>query len=183
LQALVNNLLESAIIDSGVFRLRIQPVHLREVLQDVVGMMSPLLVRRQQQMSAEISDEVPATIQGDKDRLKQALVNLIENASKFSPAKTSVTLRVEQDVDTLTFTVSDCGPGLPAEHFESLFSRFFTGANQGAAQYGIGLGLPIVKAIAEAHGGQVGAANHHEGGAEVWFTIPLRQQVVEESND
>ena len=75
----------------------------------------------------------------------------------------------------ITFSVLDSGPGLPAERFDNLFSRFFTGDRRRGSQFGIGLGLPIVKAIAEAHGGRVGAENRPEGGARVWFTIRLRR--------
>jgi signal transduction histidine kinase len=183
LQHLVNNLLESAIIEAGVFRLRMQSLCLRDLLHEVVEMMLPLIQRREQRLDLIVPNEGQLAICADADRLKQALVNLIENASKFSPSNTSMILSVSQDTDMLTFSVSDCGPGLPTERFESLFTRFFVGKNQGSAQYGIGLGLPIVKAIAEAHGGQVGAMNRHEGGAKVWFTIPLKQSVVQESND
>jgi two-component system sensor histidine kinase KdpD len=81
--------------------------------------------------------------------------------------------------DEFIFTVLDSGPGLPTERFSDLFDRFFTGDRSHGAQYGIGLGLPIVKAIAEAHGGKVGAENRAEGGAKVWFSVPqkpLREQ-------
>lgn len=183
LQSLVNNLLESAIIEAGVFRLRFQSLQIDKLVQTVVEMMQPLIQRRQQRLEMQLADGLPEQICGDIDRLKQALVNLVENASKFSPPETAITLSAGQELDMVKFVVSDGGPGLPAEGFESLFSRFFTGRGSGGAQYGIGLGLPIVKAIAEAHGGQVGAANQAEGGARVWFTIPVKQQLQEEKND
>ena len=183
LQHLVNNLLESAIIEAGVFRLRMRSLCLQDLLNEVVEMMLPLIQRREQHLDLMVSNEQPSMVCADADRLKQALVNLLENASKFSPSNTSITLSVSEEADMLTFSVSDCGPGLPTERFESLFTRFFVGKNPGGAQYGIGLGLPIVKAIAEAHGGQVGATNRQEGGAKVWFTIPLQPSYVEESND
>jgi len=75
--------------------------------------------------------------------------------------------------------VQDCGPGLPAERFSDLFQRFTTGSGSHQGQYGIGLGLFIVRAIVEAHGGQVGAENRPEGGARVWFTLPIDPLVVD----
>jgi len=113
---------------------------------------------------------------GDPNRLNQALVNLVENASKFSPPAGTVRLSIEPGKDSITFAVLDRGPGLPSEQFGDLFGRFITGGRLHGAQYGIGLGLPIVKAIAEAHGGRVGAGNRSGGGARVWITIPLRQR-------
>lgn len=174
LQTLVNNLLESAIIEAGVFRLRIRPLQAADILKNVDEMMRPLLQRRAQRLVMETAENLPSPIWGDADRLNQALVNLVENASKFSPSEAEITLTVRREADTLTFSVSDSGPGLPTERFEDLFSRFFTSGQPRGAQFGIGLGLPIVKAIAEAHGGRVGAENRPEGGARVWFTIPLR---------
>lgn len=175
LQALVNNLLENAIVEAGVFRLRIRPLQVGDILKNLEEMMLPLLQRREQRLVIEIADRPPSPMWGDADRLHQALVNLVENASKFSPSRTAIALTVRREADALTFSVADSGPGLPSERFEDLFSRFFTSGQPRGAQFGIGLGLPIVKAIAEAHGGRVGAENRPEGGARVWFTIPLRQ--------
>jgi two-component system sensor histidine kinase KdpD len=85
-----------------------------------------------------------------------------------------ITLTVEHKQDALMIAVLDSGPGLPTGRFADLFNRFVTGDQPRDAQYGIGLGLSVVKAIVEAHGGQVGAENRAEGGARVWFTLPLK---------
>jgi signal transduction histidine kinase len=175
LQTLVNNLLESAIIEAGVFRLRYRPLLLQDFLRNIVEMMSPLLQRRQQQLEVDAPEDLPC-FWGDPDRLNQALVNLVENAGKFSPSAATIILSVEHEMATITFAVLDSGPGLAAERFSDLFNRFVTSDRPRGAQYGIGLGLPIVKAIAEAHGGHVGAENRPEGGARVWLTIPFRTQ-------
>jgi signal transduction histidine kinase len=175
LQTLVDNLLESAIMEAGVFRLRYRPFQLQDVLRNVAEMMLPLLQRRQQRLEADTSEDLPP-FWGDPDRLQQALVNLVENASKFSPSGAAIILSVKPGEDRVTFAVLDSGPGLPTGRFSDLFNRFITGGQPRGAQYGIGLGLPIVKAIAEAHGGRVGAENRPEGGARVWFTISLKQK-------
>lgn len=175
LQALVNNLLESAIIEAGVFRLHNRPMVLQDFLQNFSEMVSPLLQQRQQRLEVNAPRNLPA-FWGDPNRLNQALVNLVENASKFSPPAGTVRLSIEPGKDSVTFAVLDRGPGLPSEQFGDLFGRFITGGRLHGAQYGIGLGLPIVKAIAEAHGGRVGAGNRSGGGARVWITIPLRQR-------
>jgi K+-sensing histidine kinase KdpD len=67
----------------------------------------------------------------------------------------------------------DSGPGLPADRYSDLFKRFVTANQSHDTQYGIGLGLSVVKSIVEMHGGQVGAGNLPTGGAKVWFTIPI----------
>jgi signal transduction histidine kinase/HAMP domain-containing protein len=175
LQTLVDNLLESAIIEAGFFRLRYRPLQLPDILNNVVEMISPLLQRRQQHLEVDAPQDL-SHFWGDVNRIKQALINLVENASKFSPGGVAITLRVQPVTDALKFEVLDKGSGLPTEQFSGLFERYVTGDHPSGGQYGIGLGLPIVKAIAEAHGGQVGAENRPGGGARVWFTIPLKQK-------
>jgi signal transduction histidine kinase len=175
LQALVDNLLESASIEADCFRLRPRPIHLQDVIHSAVEMMMPLLKRRNQSLEVDTPDELP-TLWADPDRLIQVLVNLLANASKFGPMSVPIALSVKREHDSLTFAVQDSGPGLPAERFADLFNRFVTGDQPPGAQYGIGLGLSVVKAIVEAHGGQVGAQNRTGGGAQVWFTLPLTQQ-------
>jgi len=173
LQTLVDNLLESVLIDADCFRLRRRPFTLADELRIATEMMSPLLRRRQQQLSVEVPDNLP-TLWADPDRLRQAVVNLLQNASKFSPKGTQITLAVEVENSWITLAVLDAGPGLPAERFSNLFDRFWVGDQPRGAQYGIGFGLPIVKAIVDAHGGRVGAENRAEGGARVWFSLPIR---------
>jgi signal transduction histidine kinase len=174
LQTLVDNLLESAIIEAGVFHLRYRPLQLQDILQNVVEMMSPLIQRRQQHLDLDAPKD-PTNFWADPVRLTQVLVNLLANASKFSPTGAKIALTIAREVDKLTFAVLDSGPGLPLERFGDLFNRFVTGGQSRSGQYGIGMGLSIVKAVAEAHGGRVGAENRAGGGAKVWFTIPLKQ--------
>jgi signal transduction histidine kinase len=172
LQTLVDNLLESTTMEAGVFQVHRRPIEFHEVVQKVANIMHPLLKRRQQNLSLSEPDQLP-TIWADANRLTQVLVNLLSNASKFSPENGLIELSVTQDENWLTVAVLDSGPGLPAERFSDLFNRFVTGSEPGKTQYGIGLGLSVVKSIVEMHGGQVGAENRPQGGAKVWFTIPI----------
>jgi len=84
-----------------------------------------------------------------------------------------IELSITQDLERVTIAVLDSGPGLPTERFADLFKRFVTANQSHDTQYGIGLGLSVVKSIVEMHGGQVGAENLPKGGAKVWFTIPI----------
>jgi PAS domain S-box-containing protein len=173
LQTLVNNLLESTTIEAGCFQVHRRPINFLEVAQDAVGMMGPLLNRRDQELVITSPQDVP-TLWADNNRLTQVLVNLLSNASKFSPMGGKIELVLSQDSHWLTVTVLDCGPGLPAGLFADLFKRFVTDNQPHETQYGIGLGLSVVKSIVELHGGQVGAENRLDGGAKVWFTIPVQ---------
>jgi PAS domain S-box-containing protein len=173
LQTLVDNLLESTIIEAGCFKVHCRPIHLPDVVQNTVDLMSPLLNRREQQLEIDLPPELPM-LWADANRLTQVLVNLLSNASKFSPMGSKIELKVTRVPQWIKISVLDSGPGLPAGNYVDLFKRFVTGYQPHETQYGIGLGLSVVKSIVELHGGGVGAENRPEGGANVWFTIPLQ---------
>jgi PAS domain S-box-containing protein len=172
LQTLVGNLLESTTIEAGCFQVHRRPINLQDVVQDAANLMSPLLKRRNQSLALNGSGELP-TLWADANRLIQVLVNLLSNASKFSPMGGKIELNIDQDPEWITIAVLDSGPGLPTDRYVDLFKRFVTANQSHDTQYGIGLGLSVVKSIVEMHGGQVGAENLPKGGANVWFTIPI----------
>lgn len=180
LHTLLDNLLESAILDAGSFRMRHRPIRFQDVLTAAITMMMPLIKRRHQKLEVLSPANLPS-FWADPDRLTQVLVNLLSNASKFSPMGSPIQLVVEHEKNLLTVSVLDAGPGLPTGLFADLFKRFAIGEQPQGAQYGIGLGLSVVKAIIEAHQGQVGAENRAEGGARVWFTLPLTIAQQEEN--
>lgn len=174
LQTLVDNLLESATIEAGFFRVRRRLTRLEDIIQEATRTMDPLLERRNQRLLRQIPVNMPS-LNADPDRMVQVLVNLIANASKFAPMGTTIELSAQVEVkrDIITVSVIDSGPGLPAGRFSDLFRRFATSDRSPKARYGAGLGLSVVKAIVEAHGGEVGAENLPYKGARVWFTLPI----------
>ena len=172
LQTLVDNLLESTTIEAGCFKVHCYPISIGEVVQRAASLMAPLLSRRTQALEISYSPDLP-TLWADPNRLTQVLVNLLSNASKFSPMDGKIELVISQDTDWLTVAVLDRGPGLPAGRFADVFKRYVSTNQLHDTQYGIGLGLSVVKTIVEVHGGQVGAENRPKGGAKVWFTIPI----------
>jgi two-component system sensor histidine kinase KdpD len=173
LQTLIDNLLESALIEANSFRLRCHPILLREVIRVAENIMSPLFKRRQQDLQIDEPQEF-ITILADPDRLCQAIVNLLDNASKYSPFGSTIQLSFKRQQAHLFCEVLDSGPGLSPDSLDDVFKRFVSLTDLQGARYGIGLGLPVVKTIIEAHGGQVGANNRPEGGARFWFTLPLK---------
>lgn len=97
-------------------------------------------------------------VAGDRDRLEQALQNLAANAFRYAPRRSTIHLAARPDGDAVIISVEDEGPGIPDEHLPRIFDRFYKGDSSRAArqsQDGSGLGLSIVKAIAERHGGHV----------------------------
>ncbi|MDO1528589.1 ATP-binding protein [Fulvimonas sp. R45] len=113
-----------------------------------------------------------ACVSGSAMLLERALDNLLSNALKFSPAGGEVALALHVEAGRAVVRVRDHGPGVPADELASLFRPFFRGSNAARAE-GHGLGLAIVRRVADAHGGEVAAANAADGGLEVRLELPL----------
>ncbi len=172
LQTLVDNLLESVSIEAGRFRIRRRPTDLGAMVAEACTLMKPLLERRNQALIAHVPDHLPE-LSVDPMRLTQVLVNLISNASKYGPIDEPIELAVELQPDALKISVADRGSGIPPEEKRNLVHRFVRLEGKDNIQYGIGLGLAVVKAIVESHGGAVGLDERPGGGSIFWFTIPL----------
>jgi PAS domain S-box-containing protein len=177
LQTLVDNLLESASIEAGRFRVYPRPTDLGEIIAEAMRTMQPLLGRRGQRLAVELPAAIPM-VRADPRRVAQVLVNLLSNASKYGPDHTEIAIGATREDGWVRVTVADRGPGIPLGYREILFRRFVPpspGADD--AQYGTGLGLSVVKAIVEAHGGQVGVKDRPKGGSIFWFTLPMADKV------
>ncbi len=172
LQALVDNLLESVNIEAGRFSINHRPVDLNQVTAEAIRTMQPLLDRRKQRLSLTEPLELPI-VYADPTRLTQVIINLLANASKYGPQDETIDLELEQAGRELKVIVADRGPGIPPDERTHLFNRFVRGGTVAAEQYGIGLGLWVVKAIVEGHGGRVGVNERPGGGSIFWFTLPL----------
>jgi signal transduction histidine kinase len=172
LQGLVENLLFAATIREGRLQLRHESLLLADVVADVDAVVSPLLAQRGQQLRMRLASRLPEVL-GDSRRLSQVLVNLILNASKFSPPDSAIDVTAAVRGDMVRVVVSDRGLGVPADQAARLFEPYYRApATAGSGKDGVGLGLSIVKSIVEALGGQVGVENRRGGGASFWFTIP-----------
>lgn len=171
LQSLIDNLLESSSIEAGSFVLRLQKVSMNDVVEDALAIIRPLVDRRRQRIAVTEPPHLEP-IMADRARLTQALVNLLTNASKYSPTGQPIELRLEQAGSSLRIAVADRGPGITPEDRVNLFRRFMRLNTDGNEQYGIGLGLYLVKRITEAHGGRVGVDDRPDGGAIFWMELP-----------
>lgn len=176
LQTLVDNLLESASIEAGRFRVYSRQTDLGEIIADAMRTMQPLLDKRGQRLAVQLPAAIPV-VRADPRRVAQVLVNLLSNASKYGPDHAEIAIEATKDDGWVRVTVADRGPGIPQTYRKTLFRRFMPpspGANN--AQYGTGLGLSVVKAIVDAHGGEVGVDDRPKGGSIFWFTLPLEER-------
>jgi signal transduction histidine kinase len=152
--------------------LRPSVIELRPFLLDLVRGLADAAPRR-----LEVGEIPELLIEGDEDRLAQALRNLLRNAIAHTPDTGAVHLGVERGDDRLRFVVDDDGPGIPADQRAAVFDRFHRldgGRSRDAG--GAGLGLAIVQAIASAHGGRVWADVAPSGGARLVLEIPMWQR-------
>jgi signal transduction histidine kinase len=178
LQTLVDNLLESASIEAGRFRISPRTTELGAIVAEAIETLQPLLSKYEQHLAVELPINMPI-VRADPRRMVQVLVNLLGNANKYGPPEATIQLRVIADQHEARVSVADRGPGIPLEARNDIFRRFVyphEGAQTSPA--GAGLGLSVVKAIVEAHGGQVGVDDHPSGGAVFWFTLPIAKDEV-----
>lgn len=170
LTRLIDNLLESVRIESGQTSLRQQRVSLGDVIDEARGQVEALLLQRQQQLSIDMPDDLPA-IDGDAPRLTQVFVNLLANAGKFAPEGSEIRVGGATAGSAVLVWVEDEGPGVPEPAEGSIFDRFHRGASEEPEPGGLGLGLWIVKSIIDRHGGTVVAAR--TAGNRTRFTVTL----------
>jgi two-component system phosphate regulon sensor histidine kinase PhoR len=176
LQTLIDNLLESASIEAGHFRVHPRPSNLSEIIAEAIGMMQPLLNKHGQRLVVELPAAIP-TVRADPRRTVQILINLLSNASKYGPDDAEIEVKASVQDLWVRVSVADSGPGIPPKQQKDLFRRFVhPDSNNDKAQVGAGLGLSVVKAVAKAHGGEAGIAERPGGGSVFWFTLPLEDQ-------
>ena len=165
---LVNNVLEMARLQSGTIQLKLEWYPLEEVVGSV-------LTRLKERIKEHpVSVELPAEalwLSMDGSLVEQVLVNLVENAVKYTPSGTPMTIGAEPDGDGVIVEVADQGPGLPSGSEQRVFEKFYRAQKEGS-QGGVGLGLAICQAIVEAHGGRIWAENRAGGGASFKFRLP-----------
>jgi signal transduction histidine kinase len=173
LSLLVDNLLDSVRIESGEMRLRRQAIDLAATVREAIELVTPLTDQREQTVVATLAPG-PALV-GDPQRLFSVMVNLLANANKFAPDRTSIWVNLEWSDGFATVWVEDEGPGLPALHGSAdLFAPFRRSPDDEPGQRGTGLGLAIVKAIVVAHGGEVLVAGPVASkGARIGIRLPL----------
>ncbi len=169
LATMVANLLDMARIESGAVQLNLQWQALEEVVGSALRASRPLLAHHR--VATALPADLPL-LRFDAVLIERVLCNLVENAVKYTPPGSTITVAAVVDGPMLHVTVSDDGPGLPPGQEESIFEKFTRGERE-SARPGVGLGLAICRALVAAHGGTIAARNAPGGGAAIDFTLPL----------
>jgi len=166
---LANNILDMARLESGAITLKRDWYPVEEIVGSVLTRLRARLEGRP--IAVRVTAGLPL-VKLDAVMIEQVLVNLLENALKYTPAGSPLEIGAEATVSTVTIWVADRGPGMPPGEEERVFEKFHRAAPE-RAQSGVGLGLAICRAVIEAHGGSIWAANRPGGGAIFRFSLPL----------
>lgn len=169
MESLIKAMLDAATMEAGRFSVRALPCPVAEVVREAMDLFEGAAASKGLRLEQAV--EAPElTMLADRDRIRQALSNLLGNAVKFTPRGGVVRLSAERTGDAVVFAVSDSGPGIAESDLPRVFERFWKGRATGRA--GTGLGLFIARGIVEAHGGQIGVENRDHG-SRFYFSIPL----------
>lgn len=171
LNSLVGNLLDMTRIEAGVLRLSREACDVSDLVSSSIEAVSNRLNGRQ--VRANVDPELPL-VDVDFVLFVQVLVNLLDNAAKYSPADKPIEITASRHDDRVVITVDDRGPGIPEEDRVRVFDKFYRVQRPGSVS-GTGLGLSICKGIVEAHGGDIRAEGRPGGGARIRLTLPLAE--------
>ena len=171
LATLIGDVLDTSRIEAGTFSYRFTEVDVAELVRTTVA---GFALHQDEVSVIAHADGVVPSVRGDRERLRQVLRNLLENAVKYSPAGEVVDVRARADDGRVLVTVEDSGPGIPGEQHGLIFERFGR-ANVGLGKPGTGLGLFIARSIAEAHGGTLSVVSAPGEGATFTLELPSRQ--------
>ncbi|HEX8914554.1 MAG TPA: response regulator [Humisphaera sp.] len=183
LLAIINQVLDFSKIEAGKLELCARDFALPSAVEEVMAVLAQKAAAKGLELAYRIDPSVPTDVWGDDDRLRQVLLNIVNNAIKFTSAG-EVVLRVTVDGDeaatagesgvVLRFAVSDTGPGIPPERLHRLFKSFSQVDSSITRQHGgTGLGLAISKQLAELMGGRIGVESTPGKGSTFWFTARL----------
>ncbi|KPL07219.1 hypothetical protein AMJ86_05215 [bacterium SM23_57] len=171
IQRLINSLLDINRLEAGQIALDLKPVSLEKLVQESVDTLKPIIENRKLKVSIEIPPKLPRGMI-DEDMIRRVIINLVENAIKYSPIEGFVNIHAAQSNDFLHIRVQDNGPGIPQEKRDEIFNKYTR--LQGKVGYkGYGLGLAYCRLAIEGHGGEIWVADAPEGGSIFNFTIPV----------
>jgi signal transduction histidine kinase len=175
---LVNDLLDSSRLERGKLEVVRQYVDVANLTNNVVSELKPLLLEREEALDVQAADDLPQ-LHVDMQLLRQAILNLISNAMKYTPAGGKITIRITRENDMLRWEIKDTGIGIPKADVGKLFQKFYRAGNAVAVETeGTGLGLYLVRLIVERFGGNVWSESEEGTGSTFTFALPYAAKEV-----
>lgn len=170
MKRLIEDLLDTVSIEAGKLSVEPRRLAVAPLVAEAIDAMASLAARKSLQFTNELPADLPPVL-ADNGRLVQVFANLLGNAIKFTPEGGKITVRADTVGETVQFSVTDTGAGIPEQDLPHLFDRFWQA--RPTALQGTGLGLNIVRGIVEAHGGRIWVDSRVGAGSTFLFTLPL----------
>ncbi|PKM82673.1 MAG: PAS domain-containing sensor histidine kinase [Firmicutes bacterium HGW-Firmicutes-14] len=172
LRRLVNDLLDLTQMQTGNMNMNFDRVSIKELVNRVTDKFTPLFTEQNKKLGIFVEEDLPPAW-GDEDKLQQVMINLLDNAVKYTPENGTVKVDAFAREDTIYVSVEDSGPGIAKDDLELIWERFYKvdKARTREEKGGTGLGLAIVKNIIDAHGGNVSAESEPGKGTKITFSI------------
>jgi two-component system phosphate regulon sensor histidine kinase PhoR len=171
LTQLVAELTELSRIETGKAELKLEPVDLNQLTEEVIAQLSPQAERQKLKVQKKLAADL-TPVSADRARVRQVMVNLLHNAVKFTPSGGKITITTRALEGSVGVDIADTGVGIPAEDLPHVFERFYKG-DKARAEEGTGMGLAIAKHIIEAHGGNIRVESEEGRGSTFSFSLPL----------
>jgi signal transduction histidine kinase len=171
--SMLSTLMDISEAETGTMQLRLESVSLGELLRHTVDLFEDVVEDRRLAINAELQEDV--FVRGDKSRLRQVFTNLVDNAVKYTPSGGRITLRATRDGADAMVLVSDTGTGIAPDDLPRIWERLYRG-DKSRSERGLGLGLSLVKAIVEAHGGTVTVESQLNHGSTFTVRLPAMSQ-------
>ncbi len=167
LTTIVNDTIDLERVELGKVEMHIKPTELTSLINDTIKGLIPILSEKELKVRFNYEGKMEACV--DEDRIKQVLINLINNAINFSPYSETIEIKSYRENGWVITEIIDNGPGIKVEEREQIFKRYYKkGSHRGS-----GLGLTICKGIVEAHNGEIGFNNNKSKGSTFYFKIPI----------
>lgn len=170
MDSLIRDLLDVTRIEAGRLKVEADATDISDLLDDALQTLTPVASAKSIGLRLDVDRSLPL-VEADRERIRQALSNLIGNSVKFSPAGTTILLRADKLDGEVVVAVTDEGPGMTAEQLAHAFDRFWQ--SRRTDREGAGLGLAITQGIIEAHGGRIWAESRVGQGSTFHFTLPI----------
>ena len=171
IQRLTNSLLDINRLEAGQPIINLYPVEPQTIVQDALEAVSPIAKNKNQSINAELTNSLPR-ITVDAEMVRRVLINLAENAVKFTPPEGSIKIGARSDDDWVIMWVEDSGPGIPVDKRLSIFDKFTRLHEQGSPA-GFGFGLAYCRLAIEGHGGKIWIEDASDSGSRFIFTLPI----------
>jgi len=170
---MVDSLLDISRLEAGETKIHRRPHALAPLVHSATSLVSPLAKESGLRLKIEVPDDLPR-VDVDKELVERVIINLLDNAVKFTPLGGRITVSVQlENGDFVRCSVHDTGPGIPYEYLDRIFERFVQIPDRDSRRRGIGLGLAFCKLAVEAHGGRIWVESEGDHGSHFHFTLPI----------